>query len=155
MTTFQYKIVLSWSVRNFMPAELYPDWKKNILDSELTIPKVPDPDAFIYLICSCLMYIFWYSLIFLFLLCHLFFLFFFSFVFLGGTLFCLILVSFCPVFCDLLLSTKVCSQVVLRIQDVYPGSEFSPSWNPDPGSKRFRIRIHIKEFKFCYTKICF
>ncbi len=27
---------------------------------------------------------------------------------------------------------------VLRIRDVYPGSEFFPSWIQDPGSKRFR-----------------
>jgi hypothetical protein len=35
-----------------MPAELYPDWEKNIPDPDLTIPKVPDPDALIYFICS-------------------------------------------------------------------------------------------------------
>jgi hypothetical protein len=30
-------------------------------------------------------------------------------------------------------------QIVLRIRDVYPGSELFPSRIPDPGSKRLRI----------------
>ncbi len=41
----------------------------------------------------------------------------------------------------------------LRILDVYPGSEFCPSRMPDPGSKRFRIRI--KEFYVLLTQKLF
>ncbi len=37
----------------------------------------------------------------------------------------------------------VFSKAVLRIRYVYPGSEF---FIPNPGSKRFWIRIHIKDF---------
>ncbi len=36
---------------------------------------------------------------------------------------------------------------MLRIQDVYPGSEF---FHPGP-----RIRVRIKEFKYFKTKNCF
>jgi hypothetical protein len=47
---------------------------------------------------------------------------------------------------------------VLRIRDVYPGSEFFPI--PDPGSRIKKIpgsrnRIRIKEFKFFNPKIGF
>jgi hypothetical protein len=39
---------------------------------------------------------------------------------------------------------------VLRILDVYPESEFFPSQIPD--QKDFRIRNHMKEFKFFNPK---
>jgi hypothetical protein len=44
---------------------------------------------------------------------------------------------------------KITLKSVLRIRDVSLGSRIpDPSFSiPDPGSKRFRSRIHIKEFK--------
>jgi hypothetical protein len=50
----------------------------------------------------------------------------------------------------LLLGVSWTFLTVLRIRDVYPGSEFFPSRIPDPGSKRFPIRI--KEFKYFNPK---
>ncbi len=41
---------------------------------------------------------------------------------------------------------------VLRIRDVHLGTDFS---SPDPGPKRSRIRIHIKEFKYFFPKKLF
>jgi hypothetical protein len=46
---------------------------------------------------------------------------------------------------------------MLRILDVYTGSRIRifPSRIPDPGPKRSRIRIRIKELKYFKTKIRF
>ncbi len=37
-------------------------------------------------------------------------------------------------------------KAVLRIRDVYPGSEFFPSWIPNPNFFHTGSRIRIKEF---------
>ncbi len=41
---------------------------------------------------------------------------------------------------------------VLRIRDVYPGSDFFPSRNPDPNCLHPGSRIRIKEFKYFNPK---
>ncbi len=41
---------------------------------------------------------------------------------------------------------------VLRIRDVYPGSDFCPSWIPDPNCLHPGSRIRIKEFKYFNPK---
>jgi hypothetical protein len=44
---------------------------------------------------------------------------------------------------------------VLRIRDVYPGSEFFPSRIPGQKDSRIWIRIRIKEFNYFNPKKCF
>jgi hypothetical protein len=46
-----------------------------------------------------------------------------------------------------------CTYPMLRLQNVYPGSEFFPSRILDPRSEFFPSRIHVKEFKYFNTKI--
>jgi hypothetical protein len=41
---------------------------------------------------------------------------------------------------------------VWGIQDVYPGSDFFPSWIPDPNCLHPRSRILVKEFKYFNPK---
>jgi hypothetical protein len=41
---------------------------------------------------------------------------------------------------------------VLRVLDVYPGSEFFPSWIPDPNFFHPGSQIHIKELKYFNPK---
>jgi hypothetical protein len=43
-------------------------------------------------------------------------------------------------------------KAVSRIRDVYPGTDFFPSWILDPRSEFFPSRIRIKEFKYFNPK---